>query len=167
PRQRSVGQVGLARLQAQSAVPVLLVTQNVDDLNERAGAKVLHMHGELGQALCASCDHRWPAPDVMAPDDPCPACGAAATRPDVVWFGEIPYGMDQIEASLRQATLFVAIGTSGEVYPAAGFVNAAKAYGAQTVEINLEPTSQRLFDRQIAGKATKAVPAFVAEMLAR
>ncbi|MEM9268660.1 MAG: NAD-dependent deacylase [Pseudomonadota bacterium] len=155
----------LARLQAQSTVPVKIVTQNVDDLHERAGAEVIHMHGELGQALCGACDHRWVAPDEMAPEDLCPACGAAATRPDVVWFGEIPYAMERIEACLMQATLFVAIGTSGEVYPAAGFVNAAKGYGADTVELNLEPTGQRLFNRQIAGKASETVPAFVAELL--
>lgn len=157
----------LARLQAEFAGDVLIVTQNVDDLHERAGSDaVLHMHGGLSGALCAACDHRWPAPRVMAPDDPCPACAAPLARPDIVWFGEMPYHMDRIGAALMRADLFVSVGTSGEVYPAAGFVDQARAAGVATLEINLEPSRMPgLFDRVIAGAATRAVPAWVDERL--
>lgn len=157
----------LARLERDWKGDVLVVTQNVDDLHERAGSrKVLHMHGALSGALCAKCGHRWPAPRVMHPDAPCPACAAPRTRPDIVWFGEIPHHMDQIAGTLRQADLFVSIGTSGEVYPAAGLVQEAQAAGAETLEINLEPSRQPgLFDRVITGPATEAVPAWVDEML--
>ena len=157
----------LARLQAGRPGEVTLVTQNIDDLHERAGSRdVVHMHGEIARALCAACDHRWPAPRVMAPDAPCPACGAPRTRPDIVWFGEIPYHMARIEAALLRADLFVSIGTSGEVYPAAGFVEEAKAAGAETLEINLDPSRvPGLFDRVIAGPASQAVPEWVAQVL--
>ncbi len=139
---------------------VTLITQNVDDLHERAGSQdVIHMHGALMRALCASCDHRWDAPAAMAPADPCPACTAPATRPDVVWFGEVPYHMDRIMTAVAGADLFVAIGTSAEVYPAAGLVELAMG---ETLEINLEPSMRaRAFDRQIGGPATETVPAWV------
>jgi len=158
----------LARLESEWSGELLIVTQNVDDLHERAGSRnVLHMHGELAGALCASCNHRWPAPRVMSPDAPCPSCGAPRTRPDIVWFGEIPYRMEEIAEALWQADLFVSIGTSGEVYPAAGFVQEAQAAGAETLEINLEPSRvPGLFDRVITGPATQAVPDWVAGLLA-
>jgi NAD-dependent deacetylase len=157
----------LARLTARCPDDVTLVTQNIDDLHERAGASgVIHMHGEIVRALCAACAVRWEAPPVMDPADRCPSCGAAATRPDVVWFGEMPYHMERITAAVEAADLFVAIGTSGEVYPAAGFVDIAAASGAETLEINLEPTPvPGRFDRVIAGPATRAVPAWVADIL--
>ncbi len=157
----------LARLERDWPGEVLIVTQNVDDLHERAGSRnVLHMHGALAGALCAACDHRWPAPRVMDANAPCPACSAPRTRPDIVWFGEIPYHMDQIAEALWQADLFVSIGTSGEVYPAAGFVQEAQEAGAETLEINLEPSRMPgLFDRVIAGPATHTVPGWVAELL--
>lgn len=144
-----------------------LITQNVDDLHECAGSPdVIHMHGELGRALCAACGARWDAPDEMHPLDPCPACGARATRPDVVWFGEIPYHMERIGAALRRCGLFVAIGTSGQVYPAAGFVAEARAAGADTLELNLERSqTSHLFDRVETGKAGRIVPAFVDRLL--
>lgn len=155
----------LARLQAARG-GVTLVTQNIDDLHERGGSgEVIHMHGQVTRALCAACGARWDAPRVMAPEDACPACGAAATRPDVVWFGEVPYHMERIAEALADCDLFVAIGTSGEVYPAAGFVDAAAARGAETLEINLEPSAPGRFDRVIAGPAVEAVPAWVAEVL--
>ncbi|PID36140.1 MAG: NAD-dependent protein deacylase [Rhodobacterales bacterium] len=145
---------------------VTLVTQNVDNLHERAGARgVVHMHGELEGALCAACGARWQAPAEMHPDDPCPACGAKATRPDIVWFGEFPYHMDKIDAALRQADLFVAIGTSGNVYPAAGFVMEARRAGAKTLELNLEPSETiSAFDEARFGPATEVVPRWVMEM---
>ncbi|AXQ95248.1 NAD-dependent deacylase [Cereibacter azotoformans] len=157
----------LARLQRQRPGRVTLVTQNVDDLHERAGSpEVIHMHGELLGALCAACGHRWHAPERMAADDPCPACARPATRPDIVWFGEIPYRMDEILERLSRATLFAVIGSSGEVYPAAGFVEEAAARGIATIEINLEPGSRRdLFDRGLHGPASETVPRWVEELL--
>ena len=143
---------------------VTLVTQNIDDLLERAGARgVIHMHGELSRALCHACGHRWDAPDAMDPADPCPACGARAARPDVVWFGEVPYRMEEIGRALAACDLFVSIGTSGTVYPAAGFAEEAAMHGAETLEINLEPSGGR-FDRTITGPATETVPRWVASL---
>ncbi|MEM7642123.1 MAG: NAD-dependent deacylase [Pseudomonadota bacterium] len=153
----------LARLSRRPGVT--LVTQNIDDLLARAGAdQVIHMHGELRRALCHACGHRWDAPDEMRADAPCPACGAAATRPDVVWFGEMPYRMEEIEAALAACDLFVSIGTSGEVYPAAGFVELARATGARTLELNLEASGGR-FDERREGPATEVVPNWVAEVM--
>ncbi|CUH40111.1 NAD-dependent protein deacylase [Jannaschia seosinensis] len=153
----------LARLSGRD--DVTLVTQNIDDLLERAGARsVIHMHGELSRALCAVCGHRWDAPPVMEPAAPCPACDAAATRPDVVWFGEMPYHMETIERALGDADLFVSIGTSGTVYPAAGFVEAARMAGAETLELNLEASGGR-FDAVREGPASVVVPDWVAEVL--
>jgi NAD-dependent deacetylase len=157
----------LARLQAQHRGEVVIVTQNVDALYEAGGAQqVLHMHGTLAGALCAACDHRWQAPAEMAVGHPCPTCAAPAARPDVVWFGEMPYHMAQIEAHLATADVFAAIGTSGEVYPAAAFVDEAQAAGAHTVELNLAPsaTTSR-FDERRYGAASETVPAWVAELL--
>ena len=157
--------LALARLLAAWPDHVTLVTQNIDDLHERAGARgVIHMHGELLRARCAVCAHVWDAPRVMAATDPCPACTAAATRPDVVWFGEFPYHMDRIGAALERADLFVAIGTSGNVYPAAGFVQEAAMAGARTLELNLEATAAR-FDEVRTGPASAIVPEWVAELL--
>jgi len=120
---------------------------------------VIHMHGEVMRALCAACSHRWDAPPAMSRDLPCPACAAAASRPDVVWFGEMPYHMDRIETLLQQADLFVAIGTSGTVYPAAGFVEAARAMDIETLELTLEPSAaSELFDEARHGPATRLVP---------
>ena len=165
----NVAHVALARLQAVWPGQVTLITQNVDDLHERGGATgVIHMHGQLSRALCGACGHRWDAPAVMQPDDPCPACSAATTRPDVVWFGEMPYHMDHIFAALTAADLFVAIGTSGNVYPAAGFVAEAAAAGARTLELNLEPSdTAAAFDEARFGPATQVVPAWVDQMLRR
>ena len=142
---------------------VLLVTQNIDDLHEQAGSgAVVHMHGELTRRLCASCGARDDAPAIMAPEDRCAACGRATLRPDVVWFGEMPYHMDRIEAALARAQVFAAIGTSGQVYPAAGFVGLARAAGARCVEINLEPSDvARAFHDHHIGPASVEVPAWV------
>ncbi|MEY1556524.1 NAD-dependent deacylase [Yoonia sp. R2331] len=155
----------LAALQKSKRHEVTLVTQNVDDLHERAGSReVIHMHGSLTGALCAACGARWAAPAEMQTGDPCPSCKAPQTRPDIVWFGEIPYHMDQIMAAIAAADQFVAIGTSGTVYPAAGFVDLALQAGAETLEINPEPTGGG-FDRVIAGAATEAVPDWVATLV--
>ncbi|PYF09276.1 NAD-dependent deacetylase [Rhodobacter viridis] len=158
----------LARLEAAGAHQVLIVTQNVDDLHERAGSQnLIHMHGTLNRALCAACGHRWPAPSEMCKTQSCPACGKPATRPDIVWFGEMPYRMEEIWTALRAADLFVSIGTSGNVYPAAGFVADAMHAGVPTLELNLEPSQgTRMFDAARHGPATQVVPAWVDEMLA-
>jgi NAD-dependent deacetylase len=159
----------LAKLDAEWRGELLVVTQNVDDLHEREGARrVLHMHGEHLNAWCTACDtrSRWIAPLIDRP--PCPACGARALRPDVVWFGEMPYGMDAIYAALRSADLFVSIGTSGAVYPAAGFVRDARELGAATIELNLERSQgSAWFDETRLGPAGELVPRWVAEMLAQ
>lgn len=156
----------LARL--SRAHPALtLVTQNVDGLLERAGAEgVLHMHGRLDVARCARCGDRWEA-ERYAPDVPCPGCGARAVRPDVVWFGEIPVHMDEIGDALDRAEAFVAIGTSGSVWPAAGFVADARAAGARTLELNLAPSdTAQEFDAGRYGPASEVVPAWVGEVIA-
>jgi NAD-dependent deacetylase len=157
----------LARLEKDYPGEVLVVTQNVDDLHERAGSRaVWHMHGRLSGALCASCGHRWPAPPEMRAADPCPACAAPATRPDIVWFGEMPYHMEKIWEALRAADLFVAIGTSGNVYPAAGFVQDAARAGAGTLELNLKPfDTVSDFHAARQGPASVIVPEWVEEML--
>ena len=159
----------LARLEAAWPDPVTIVTQNVDDLHERAGSRaVLHMHGRLAGALCAGCGHRWDAPAEMAPGEHCPSCGAPAGRPDVVWFGEYPYHMEEIEELLRRADLFAAIGTSGSVYPAAAFVQDAAQSGARTLEINLEASEiAGEFDETRYGPASALVPAWVEQLLGR
>jgi len=159
----------LARLQRAHPGEVIIVTQNVDGLHEAGGAdRVIHMHGELGGALCAACGHRWRAPDEMAVGARCPSCNAPEGRPDVVWFGEIPYHMDSILDHLASADMFVAIGTSGNVYPAAGFVEEAARRGAHTVELNLEPsTVVSNFAETRFGPATEIVPNWVDGLLGR
>lgn len=157
----------LAKLDAEWSGELLIVTQNVDDLHERAGARrLLHMHGEHLKAWCVACDERtpWTAPLIDRP--PCPACGEAALRPDIVWFGEMPYRMDEIYAALREADLFVSIGTSGAVYPAAGLVRQARELGARTLELNLEPSQGTAwFHEARHGPATQVVSAWVDEVL--
>lgn len=145
----------------------LIVTQNVDDLHERAGAsRVLHMHGTHLNAWCTACDRRSPWRDTLIDRPPCPACGEAALRPDVVWFGEMPYEMERIYDALRRADLFVSIGTSGAVYPAAGLVRNARELGVETLELNLERSQgSAWFDTTRLGPATVLVPAWVEEIL--
>ena len=157
----------LARLEnalAKRGETLTLVTQNIDNLHERAGsASVIHMHGELLKARCGRCEAVRPWLDDLTVSHVCPDCGRAGTmRPHVVWFGEMPLGMDRIDRALREANLFVAIGTSGAVYPAAGFVAGARAYGLRTCEINLEAADNAdLFDEQRLGPASQTVPAWV------
>ncbi|WP_336959893.1 NAD-dependent deacylase [Sphingobium aquiterrae] len=146
---------------------LLIVTQNVDDLHERAGAqRILHMHGELQSALCAACGAAQPWHAPLPPGTPCPFCAAHSLRPDIVFFGEMPYEMDRIDEALRRADLFVSIGTSGAVYPAAGFVQTAAHAGARTLELNLDPSAGSIyFEETRLGPASALVPAWVAEML--
>ena len=157
----------LARLDAAWPGELLIVTQNVDDLHRRAGARrVLHMHGEHLNAWCTYCDVRSPWTGPLIDRPACPACGARALRPDVVWFGEMPYHMETIYAALRGADLFVSIGTSGAVYPAAGFVRAARDLGARTLELNLERSQgSDWFEETRLGPASELVPDWVEELL--
>lgn len=166
----------LARLEQEHAArnggQVLVVTQNVDSLHEAAGTvNLLHMHGLHRQALCNHCGARHPwgleAP-ALALDLACPACNRTrGMRPDVVWFGEMPYHMQEIAEALSIADLFISIGTSGNVYPAAGFVAEARKAGAHTVELNLEPSEGfSMFHEARHGRATEIVPDFVDELLA-
>jgi len=166
-KQPNLAHFALARLDAEWPGELLIVTQNVDDLHERAGARrVLHMHGEHLTAWCTCCDVRLPWRGPLIDRPACPACGARALRPDVVWFGEMPYRMAEIYAALREADLFVSIGTSGAVYPAAGFVRDARELGARTLELNLERSEgSAWFDESRLGPAGELVPAWVAEVL--
>jgi NAD-dependent deacetylase len=158
----------LARLDREWKGELLIVTQNVDDLHERAGAKrLLHMHGELMSSLCESCYGRAPFGGSMLDGTECGACGGTdVLRPDIVFFGEMPYEMDRIDAHLRRADLFVSIGTSGAVYPAAGFVQSARYVGARTLELNLEPSGgSHFFHESRLGPAGVLVPQWVEEVL--
>ena len=160
--------LALARLDAEWPGELLIVTQNVDDLHERAGAKrILHMHGELRSAWCLACDARSRWEEDLGDHPPCPSCGVAGRlRPDIVWFGEMPYAMEAIDAALMNADLFVSIGTSGAVYPAAGFVQTARYRGAETLEMNLEQSLGSFhFDESRTGRAGDLVPQWVEEML--
>ena len=158
----------LAKLDAEWPGGLLLITQNVDDLHERAGSKrLVHMHGELAKGWCRHCDEKfaWSGPMGVAAE--CPSCGTTArVRPDIVWFGEMPYEMGRIDEAIRGCDLFVSIGTSGAVYPAAGFVQTARYCGARTLEINLEPSlGSYLFDESRIGRAGELVPQWVDEVL--
>ena len=157
----------LARLDQEWTGNLLIVTQNVDDLHERAGARrLLHMHGEHLNAWCTACDSRSRWSGTLIDRPACPECGENALRPDVVWFGEMPYEMDRIDAALREADLFVSIGTSGAVYPAAGFVRTARDLGAQTLELNLDRTKgSAWFHETRLGPASEVVRAWVEEMI--
>ncbi len=158
----------LARLEEHLADHFLLVTQNIDDLHKRAGSKrILPMHGELRKTRCDAC-HAVPDFDDGFDDATnCPACNTAGhLRPHVVWFGEMPLYMDDIYQALMQCDVFAAIGTSGHVYPAAGFVELAGRAGAQTIEINLEQSAvHSAFDDARYGPATEQVPAWVDQLL--
>ncbi len=164
--------VALARLEAALAArngELYLCTQNVDDLHEKAGSRrVVHMHGELAVTRCDHCQALRPDTGPLSAESVCEACGRdGAARPHVVWFGEVPLFMDEIEEALSRADLFVSIGTSGSVYPAAGFVAEARAMGGATCEINLEPSANAyMFDEKLYGPAGEAVPAWVERLLA-
>lgn len=162
----------LGRLQADLAArggSLFLCTQNVDNLHEQGGAaRVVHMHGELLVTRCHACHATWPDAGPLSGDSLCALCGQAGTaRPHVVWFGETPLFMEQIADALETADLFVAIGTSGSVYPAAGLAAEARSLGLRTCEINLEPSDNaRAFDERIYGPATETVVRWVDEVLA-
>src|SRR3954447_4942089 len=169
--QPNAAHVALARLEtglAECGGRLFLCTQNIDDLHERAGSRqVTHMHGELLKARCVHCEAVTPWREDMSVETRCPECGQpGGLRPDVVWFGEMPMHMDAIYEALSEADLFVALGTSGSVYPAAGFVAEARAAGIRTCEINLEPSDNaRLFDEAQCGPASAVVPTWVEDIL--
>lgn len=160
----------LARLEREWPGGAMLVTQNIDDLHGRAGSRPVHMHGELLKARCGHCGSVAPCEGDLTPEGRCAACDRpGGMRPDVVWFGEMPMHLDRIYPALGECGLFLSIGTSGTVYPAAGFVHEASVAGrAMAVELNLEPSvGATLFDHALAGPATVLVPAFVDALLVR
>ncbi len=146
-----------------------LVTQNVDDLHQRAGSQVLPMHGELSVLRCEACGERRRDRESLDPETflPCPACGHPCLRPDIVWFGEMPYHLEEIEQAVLACTHFLAIGTSGLVYPAAGYLHLARQMGAETIVQSLDqPENVHPGDRFVQGRAAEAMPALVDELLA-
>lgn len=158
----------LARLESEFSGTVTIVTQNIDPLHEQAGTRnLIHMHGEIFSALCQRCGARRSWDDNLTTDLVCETCGkSGGMRPDIVWFGEMPYRMEEITAALVSCDLFISIGTSGNVYPAAGFVAQARASRAHTVELNLEPSEGvSMFAEAIHGKATEVVPTYVDRLL--
>jgi NAD-dependent deacetylase len=161
--------LALARLEQAFTGDFLVVTQNVDDLHERAGThNLLHMHGALKRILCRHCETRFDCSDDLAVDGMCTSCHrSGGMRPDIVWFGEIPYHMDRIEQALARCDLFLSIGTSGNVYPAAGFVSTVRHFKkAHRVELNLEPSSgSAYFHSAVHGRASQIVPDYVDTLL--
>jgi NAD-dependent deacetylase len=158
--QPNAAHLALARLEQEVAPDLVVVTQNIDDLHERAGSgHVIHLHGELNSAWCLACGARTPWTKPLADDPPCPGCGSRRLRPDIVWFGEGVYYLDQIEAAMLGCELFVVIGTSGVVYPAAGLAAVAGAHGARTVLLNLEAQDGGFgYDDVRLGPASEVVP---------
>jgi NAD-dependent deacetylase len=166
--QPNAAHLALARLEAEWPAEVLLVTQNIDDLHERAGSRNLrHIHGELLKSRCAACGDIRDCRADLAVTLACEACRkAGGLRPHVVWFGEMPLDLEEVYSALTRCGTFISIGTSGNVYPAAGFVAEARANGAHTVELNLEPSEGRsLFSEAANGPATTLVPAYVDRLL--
>ncbi|GFD94163.1 NAD-dependent protein deacylase [Alteromonas sp. KUL156] len=159
--------LALARLEKALGNNVMLVTQNVDDLHERGGSEtVYHMHGQLLSARCAITQETFEWRDSFDHTTKCPCCNRVTLRPDIVWFGEVPMFMEEIYNRLAQADIFIAIGTSGNVYPAAGFVQIAKESGAHTIEANLEPgATNALFDESLTGPASSVVPQWVDNLI--
>lgn len=162
------GHKALARLEKELDGKVTIITQNIDNLHEKAGSQhVLHMHGELLKVRCSHSNQVLPWTKDITPEDKCHCCQMPSSlRPHIVWFGEMPLYMEQIQQALLAADLFISIGTSGAVYPAAGFVHEANLNGAKTVEINLEPSAlESEFEEKRYGKASVLVPQFVEELL--
>jgi NAD-dependent deacetylase len=161
--------LALAELELRWPGPVRIVTQNVDDLHERAGStSLIHMHGELLKARCTACAAVCAWRGDLAVTHQCPACGRRdPLRPHVVWFGEMPLELDAIAEALAVCELFVAIGTSGQVYPAAGFVEEVRRHGrAHTVELNLDPSAlDGRFTERRYGRASELVPRYVSELI--
>lgn len=160
----------LGRLEKEYPGTVTVITQNIDNLHERGGSRsLIHMHGELLSGFCRYCESRFHIEGDIRVSDACSTCGRlGGLRPDIVWFGEMPYRMEEITAVLAECSLFLAIGTSGNVYPAAGFVQLASAGGAQCIEVNLEPSLvENDFDEHRYGEAGTLIPALVEELLSQ
>jgi NAD-dependent deacetylase len=167
--QPNLAHEALVKLERQSQGNVLVITQNVDNLHERAGTQnLIHMHGELNKVACQHCGEVYEWFDDLSTETACKACHQVGyMRPHIVWFGEMPLLLDDIYHALEKCDLFMSIGTSGKVYPAAGFVQTAKTYGAASVELNLDPTDgSSLFDESIHGLASDIVPVYVDRLLA-
>ncbi len=166
--QPNAGHLALTKLEQEWNGDVLVVTQNIDNLHERAGTtNLIHMHGEALKAFCHFCEYNIPCEDDLSVATPCANCRkTGGVRPDIVWFGEMPYHMGKIYDALSNAELFLSIGTSGNVYPAAGFVAEALRNGAYTVELNLEPSlTASAFHETVQGPAGEILPAFVDKLL--
>lgn len=169
--QPNAAHIALAKLEkvlSQKGDSFTLVTQNVDDLHQRAGSQnVIPMHGELLKVRCTRSGEVYEWHEDVLDKDRCTCCNPPQElRPHIVWFGEMPFRMDEIYAALEQADYFISIGTSGNVYPAAGFVQYANQTGAHTVELNLEPSiGETLFKEKIYGAATQIVPAYIGRFL--
>lgn len=164
----NAGHDALAKLEREFEGKLLVVTQNIDDLHERAGSKrLLHMHGELSKGRCPRSRQTFLLREPFGPEHTCTCCiPAQRLRPHVVWFGEMPIGLDRIQHALDSCDLFIAIGTSGTVYPAAGFVDTANHHGAQTVDINLLPADRHSqFQYHLQGKASEVLPKLVEQIL--
>ncbi len=157
----------LAKLEIDSRLSVLVVTQNIDNLHKQAGTKnIIHMHGELLKCFCTHSQERFTIHDDLNTETLCNCCQKPGRlRPDIVWFGEMPYQMNAIDEAISQCDLFISIGTSGNVYPAAGFVEMANRSGAHTVELNLEPSlTESVFKEKNYGPATEVVPSYLAQL---
>ena len=170
-REPNPAHIALTKLQEELTArggQVTIITQNIDDLHEKAHSQhVIHMHGELNKLLCERCGARIDFDGNSSPDTVCPKCGKKAMRPDIVWFGEIPYHMEEIQQVLFACDLFLAVGTSGVVYPAAGFVSMCRHLGKPCVEFNLEPSVVgNVFNHGYYGKAGTTMPKFVDYLLA-
>lgn len=160
--------LAIAKLEQEYDGEVYVITQNIDTLHEKANTKNLyHMHGKINELVCLNCAHTYQTWSDASSESICPNCNTQGMiKPNIVFFGEMPLYMDKIEALLRSCDLFVSVGTSGVVYPAAGFVQTAKYYGATTIEINLDPVLSNFhFDKHITGKAGEVIPQFVDELL--
>lgn len=158
----------LAGLEEKYHGNITIITQNVDPLHERAGSRnLMHMHGELNKARCVNCGSVCAWFDDLSRISICPSCGLTGNlRPHIVWFGEIPFYIEEINIRLTKCDLFISIGTSGSVYPAAGFVQIARDFGAETVELNLEPSDvKNLFSVGHYGRATEIVPEYIANLI--
>ena len=166
--QPNAAHIALARLEREWRGEVLIVTQNIDDLHERAGTRnLIHMHGEVLRAFCHFCRHKTDCRDDLSTALVCAQCARpGGVRPDIVWFGEMPYEMDRIFDALGDADLFISIGTSGHVYPAAGFVSHARGAGAATAQFNLEPSNNAsAFHESVYGPAGTTIPALIERLL--
>ena len=159
--------IALAELEHHQNVSVLVVTQNIDNLHERAGTEnIIHMHGELLKCFCRQTQKRFPVSEDLSVGTKCECCQQVNNlRPDIVWFGEMPYQMDDIYDAISQCDLFLSVGTSGNVYPAAGFVQVANQAGAHTVELNLEPSLvESEFKEKVYGPATEVVARYLDQL---